>query len=463
MPARDLPNRPNLSQYKKQAKELVKHRRLQDPTFKLSDAQLAIAREHGFDSWPKFAKHIDAVLGGASPAAIWARAEQAVIAGDEAALDGLLREHGGMLHNERPKSSWLGGLSPDYREGDARAIITDTHDFSTWEHFAAFRETLEEGTGPIARFEAAVDSIVSGELDTVKRLLDEDPQLVYARSIRTHHSTLLHYIGANGVEGFRQRTPKNAVEIATVLLDAGAEVDAMADMYGGSTTLGLVATSEHPKTAGLQQPLIELLLGRGARMDLPGTAGHQDGLVRACLANGRPEAAEFVAARGAPLDLESAAGIGRLDAVARFFDDAGRLTADATRKHMEDGYGWACVYGHSAVVDFLLRCGVGVDTKVRAHGEGCTGLHLGAYHGDPTLVRLLLGHGARVDIADDTWQTTPLTWALYAWSEDPTLPLDRYYEVVALLLAAGAAVRSDLLEWEKVRADSRMQAMLTRV
>jgi ankyrin repeat protein len=463
MPTRDLPNRPNLAQYKKQAKELTKRRSQQDPGFKLTDAQLAIAREHGFESWPKFARHIESVLGERSPAAIWARAEQAVVAGDAATLDALLREHGAMLRNERPKSSWLGGLSPDYREGDARAIITSTHDLPTWDEYEAMREAVKEGSGPVARFETAVDAIVGGDLETVKRLVTRDPQLVHARSSRAHRSTLLHYIGANGVEGFRQRTPTNAVEIATFLLDAGAEVDAIADMYGGSTTLGLVATSVHPKTAGLQQPLLELLLARGARMDIPGTAGHQDGLVRACLANGRPEAAAFVAARGAPLDLESAAGIGRLDVVAQFFDEGGHLTAGATEKQMEDGFGWACVYGQASVAEFLVQRGIDVNTKVQAHGEGCTGLHLAAYHGDAALIRSLLRLGARVDIADDTWQTTPLTWALYAWSEDPTPPAERYYEVVEALVAADAVVRPDLLEWDKVSADSRMLSALKGV
>jgi hypothetical protein len=62
----------------------------------------------------------------------------------------------------------------------------------------------------------------------------------------------LHYVAANGVEGYRQKTPKNAVKVAEILLNAGAEVGADFD-YGslrrayperaGSTPLGLVATS----------------------------------------------------------------------------------------------------------------------------------------------------------------------------------------------------------------------------
>src|SRR5262245_47188448 len=72
MPARELPARPNIEQYKKQAKELLNAYTANDstaidrvraqssrPRISLADAQLVIAREHGFDSWPKFAKHVE--------------------------------------------------------------------------------------------------------------------------------------------------------------------------------------------------------------------------------------------------------------------------------------------------------------------------------------------------------------------------------------------------------------------
>jgi hypothetical protein len=65
--------------------------------------------------------------------------------------------------------------------------------------------------------------IVTGDLTTLDGLLDRDPELIRARSTRTHHSMLLHYIGANGVEGFRQRTPENAVQVAEALPGAGAQ------------------------------------------------------------------------------------------------------------------------------------------------------------------------------------------------------------------------------------------------
>jgi len=81
MPDRTLPDRPNLEQYKKQAKELhhaaaageqaalarlrKHHPRLRDlaadhaHSITLSDAQFVLAREHGYESWPAFGSHIE--------------------------------------------------------------------------------------------------------------------------------------------------------------------------------------------------------------------------------------------------------------------------------------------------------------------------------------------------------------------------------------------------------------------
>jgi WD40 repeat protein len=89
MPSRDLPVRPNLEQYRKQARELLDEFRAGQSdalarfrehhpggrkafagsrrAYRLSDAQCVLAREHGFDSWPKFARHVD-VAGRAAPA-----------------------------------------------------------------------------------------------------------------------------------------------------------------------------------------------------------------------------------------------------------------------------------------------------------------------------------------------------------------------------------------------------------
>lgn len=282
----------------------------------------------------------------------------------------------------------------------------------------------------MSNFETAVDAIINGDAATVQNLLREDPELVHARSTRPHRSTLLHYVSANGVEDSRQKTPQNIVEITKLLLDAGADVNAESDAYGGhSTTLGLAATSCHPEAAGVQLPLLELLIEHGAIIDGPDGRGAVNG----CLHNGRGQAAEFLADRGARLDLEAAAGIGRLDVVKSFFNDDGTLKPPATQKQMIDGFTWACEYGRKDVVDFLLQKGMNPAAKLT---RGETGLHWAAYGGHAEIVKLLLEHGAPVDVTEPMYNATPVGWALYAWgnlTDSQRSERKSYKEVVTVL------------------------------
>ena len=106
----------------KQAKDLLKRWKADDPSTarKLADAQFDIAHEHGFTTWKAFTDEIAKRTGAAAKAAIWKSAEDALVAGDDVALARLLGAHTKMLRNERPQSSWFGGLTPDYKHGDAR-------------------------------------------------------------------------------------------------------------------------------------------------------------------------------------------------------------------------------------------------------------------------------------------------------------------------------------------------------
>lgn len=191
-------------------------------------------------------------------------------------------------------------------------------------------------------------------------------------------------------------------------------------MYGGGAqTLGLAATSIHPVTAGVLEELLAFLLARGAAAgDARGGAAWSR-LINACHANGRPAAAEFLAARaaegGAGLDLEAAAGVGRLDVLRRFFAADGSL-AGATPGQVRDAFTWACEYGRAEVVAYLLARGQEVNARLPKH-HGQTGLHWAAWGGHDDTVRVLLAAGARVDLRDERFDLTPLDWALQAWRE----------------------------------------------
>ncbi|HKE29288.1 MAG TPA: ankyrin repeat domain-containing protein [Bryobacteraceae bacterium] len=347
----------------------------------------------------------------------------------------------------------------------AQFFVARCHGFASWPKFAKHLEALARADSPVSHFESAVDAIVAGDIAALERLLRENPELVRTRSTREHRSTLLHYVSANGVEDFRQKAPRNIVEVTKILLDAGADVNAESDAYGGrSTTLGLTATSCHPEEAGVQLPLMDLLIRYGAVIDGPDGGSAVD----ACLHNGRGEAAEFFASRGARLDLEGAAGVGRLDVVRSFFSTDGHLIPPTTPKQMTAAFAWACEFGRTSVVDFLL--GQGIDIGLKLPHDRQTGLHWAAYGGHADTVELLLERGAPVNAIDESYGGTPLEWALYQWGNSPRqAERGSYYKTVALLTRSGAKLNQEWFQQDDeerqragrtLRSDPRMQAAL---
>jgi hypothetical protein len=353
-----------------------------------------------------------------------------------------------------------GAQPPRCATAEAQLVIARMHGFSDWPALVAHVEALGDASSSPAAFEAAVVAIVTGDAPRLQQLLRDRPDLARARSTREHRATLLHYVSANGVEGYRQLSPKNSAEIAEILLGAGAEVDATTHVYEADcTTLGLVATSAPPAIAGVQLPVIDVLLAHGARTERPGLAGRDHSLVRGCLANGQPEAAEYLVRRGAPLDLIGAAGLGHAEALKHLVKGAGAIEGQGTPA-IREAFAFACIYGQLDAVDFFLDRGLDVDVELRGHGEGHTGLHVAAYHAHPDVVKTLVRHGADVEAVDKTWGTPPLKWALTGWSRAADDEREPFYGIVSQLVAAGADVTSDLFEWEKVRADPRMQSAL---
>jgi hypothetical protein len=104
---------------------------------------------------------------------------------------------------------------------DAQLVVAHDYGFDNWEDLSDFTDAVRRD-GPVDRFETAVEAVISGNLAALRSMLRENPELVRARSTRRHHATLLHYVGANGVEGVRQKTPENAVEVAKMLLETPA-------------------------------------------------------------------------------------------------------------------------------------------------------------------------------------------------------------------------------------------------
>ncbi|MEZ5810937.1 MAG: hypothetical protein R3D45_05915 [Rhizobiaceae bacterium] len=146
-------------------------------------------------------------------------------------------------------------LALDFAASDAFATMSREYGFSdTKELISLGNRTLD------ANFETALDHILAGEIEALRHLLDRHPELAAARSNLGHRSTLLHYLGANGVETHRQVTPYNAADLARLLISKGAARNAKADMYGGGQTPYMLAcTSAHPIHAGISEALNAVL------------------------------------------------------------------------------------------------------------------------------------------------------------------------------------------------------------
>jgi Ankyrin repeats (3 copies) len=338
-------------------------------------------------------------------------------AADPAAIDLFHRKHPDFLDEKikwRPKfieDSVIvdAALSLD----DARLAVARTYDFLDWSTLTANVEAVRRD-GPVFEFESAVEAVVGGDLGALEEALARDPSLIHARSDRiccfdppVHRATLLHYVAANGVEAYRQKTPPNAVEIARALLMAGAEPDAFADMYGAEcTTMSMLVSSSHPAEAGLQAPLLELLLDFGAAIEGRGTKKWGAPLFTA-LTFGMADAAEALAKRGARIELATAAGLGRADDVTRMLP-----SADADERHR--ALSLASQHGRAEAVRLLLDAGERPDRyNPESNHPHCTPLHQAVLGGHEQVVRLLVERGARLDIRDTIWEGTPLGWAVH--------------------------------------------------
>jgi ankyrin repeat protein len=338
---------------------------------------------------------------------------------DEAAARIFLERHPKFLDKKIP---WLQlHLTPGQiratriDNADAQMALARWYDFLDWERLVDHVEAVRVPGSDVFRFERAVEAVIDGDAGTLHELLKADPRLVRARSRRVthfdppvHRAMLLHYVAANGVEGYRQRSPKNAADVTRLLLEAGADANAVCSLYGGEcTTMALLVSSTPPDRANVQVPILDVLIDHGASLT-PVGEGNWTSPIETALVFNKSAAARRLVERGAPVQtVAAAAGLGRID-------DVRRLLPTSSALDRRRALALASQAGQSQAVTALLDAGEDPNQfnppGTHAHTPP---LHQAVASGQLSIVKLLVNRGARLDIKDSIYHSTPLGWAIY--------------------------------------------------
>lgn len=265
-----------------------------------------------------------------------------------------------------------------------------------------------------------------GDLEALDALLARHRSLVHAKGFldsfymypALRGTSLLHHTIGHP----RAALPANSLALTRVLLDHGADPDAI--NHYGLTALEMAVDAAQLDWTGRRDSLVSLLLDHGASPNL-----HRGKMLWSAVVDRDTVLAHLLVERGAEIDLRLAAGLGLLDHVKAFFDAAGQPTEAANRLYrsrsdttltaqqvVDEALNFAAYGGHHKTADFLLE--MGADPNGMAGGwwswdTNSTALHKAVMAGKPNMMRFLVLRGADPMAIDVGWQQTPYQWSMY--------------------------------------------------
>jgi len=490
MSSRELPARPNLEHLKNQARRLLRQGLEGDVSAttrfaafgvtsakpKLADALHVIAREHGFETWPALKFSVEA----ASENPVEALTA-ALKANDASLVRNVLGRHPSLKSRINEPLPGYGFDAPAIIAAvhhDNREIIdalldadANINERSRW--WAGSFGVLDSAGSELAEYLISRGAVVDihaaarlGMIDRVNELMVDRPQRVHARG--GDGQLPLHFAAT--------------VEIATLLLDHGAEIDARDIDHESTAAQYMVCQRQYMEwREPYRHDVARFLISRGAQADIlmasavgdlalveqilnhdpetirttvseryfpkhdPKSGGsiyiYGFGLTRSphVIAHqfGHTAVFELLMQHSAPwLRLAQAAETGNEALVQQIMQQhpsiLARLSPNAARRIVG-----AAVRNNTRAVELLLAQGW---LSNAALDNNQTALHYAAWHGNLAMVRALLEHNAPVNIFENEHGGSPLAWALhgslYGWHRDQ----GDYPGVAHALLAAGAAI-----------------------
>jgi ankyrin repeat protein len=517
MSARDLPARPNLEQYKKQAKELRdayrsgdadaahrvrQHVRAVDASdsrkvkaLALTDAQFAIAREHGFESWPKFAKHIETltiareVEALADPVAAFFEAAGPSRPGHSSGTleraEAIRARHPGIARSSIYAAAVIADDTAvrDFLARDSALAATKGGPFG-WDAltYLCFSRYLRLDASRSDAFIRTARLLLDAganvntgwyeTIDTPPRQIIESA--IYGAAGVAQHAGVTRLLLEHGADPNDEETPYHVAEtrnndVLRILLESGKlNIDSMttvllrkADWHDVEGMRLLLEKGANPNRltrwsySALHQcvrrdnsmQMIELLVKHGADPSLPDGSGGRSATAIAARRGRRSAVALFQQLGAAPLvgldALIAACALNERGTIqvllaeqpdlgAQLIEQGGTLLAEFAGN------------GNAEGVRHLLDCGISPSALYR-EGDGYFGiaidssaLHVAAWRAWPDVVKELIARGTPIDALDGRGRTA-LQLAIKAcvdsfWTER------RSPESVVALLDAGASM-----------------------
>lgn len=490
MSLRELPARPNLEHFKNQAHTLLRQALLPDTsatarlaafgvtaaTPKLADALHVIAREYGFDTWPTLKLHVEVASEDAFDALT------AAIKANNAALvrDVLLRNPSLKVRIDEPLPNYsfdtpalVAAVQKENRDMidvllDAGANINER---TRW--WAGSFGVLDCANPTLADYlisrGATVDIHAAarlGMIDRVRELLTQDSQLVHARG--GDGQLPLHFAAT--------------VEIAALLLDHGAEIDARDIDHESTAAQYMICFRQYLEwREPYRHDVVRFLISRGAQTDILMASAVGDLPLVERILNEDPETVRTtVSERYFPKrDPKSGGciyifGFGWTKSphmIAHQFDhpEVFALLMQRSPNWLrlinaaeigDDAWCQRILADHPQLFQKLsanaARRIIGVSTRNNAHAlhlllaagwpanaamdTGQTALHFAAWHGNADAVRDLIAHNAPVNVFETEHGGSPLAWALHGSLHSWERHKGDYPAVTRALLASGAAI-----------------------
>lgn len=498
-----LPERPNLEQLKRQAKDLLRaakagqndalvrfrslpafaHERDDKKlaaTVALHDAQSVVAREHGFPSWNALVEGVeemtlefDAALVQFIEAATEvqpARAERllrlfpriagasfysALLLGDAAAVERQLAERPALATTAGGPRSWepllyLCHTSLDFGAATRRDGLV-----------ACARHLLAHGADPNARYPWLHHGVRRAALwgaVCITRLLPLAQLLLEHGANPNDGVTLplsasggdidaLELLHAHGASVNQPWASDGSATLYAILNWADAPTGARWLLeHGADPDPVFAANGETPLHVVARRGSVALcdeLVRRGAAMERKRHDGRTPYAVAALAGN--DDVARYLAEHGASTELSAVdrlvAACSRGDRVAA----EGMLAAQPELVRQLGPEHYAALYraaerNDTRALETMLACGF--DPNHPDDEIGKTALHAAAHEGRPESVRVLLAHGASVSARDREFHGQPLVWAADGFRSHAPDHRD-YGQVARLLLDAGSPV-----DWE---------------